>query len=125
MIPIKTIIAIGFIVSPCFAEIKITKADCDALIINADPMDNVAYQPDSSVNVSNSINLKLPSDQTMTIPLSLNLNRYVNQGQRHELNARAFIGGIVRKPDGRLYFNGQPLFDNDEAIIKEACKNLK
>lgn len=37
----------------------------------------------------------------------------------------AELGNVEMREDGRLYFNGQPLFNEDEFAIKQACRKLK
>jgi len=36
----------------------------------------------------------------------------------------ADLGSVVVHDDGRVYYIGQPLFDEDNTAIKEACKKL-
>jgi hypothetical protein len=117
-------------------EIVVTKAFCDQYMIEHVPDDDVAYKPDANLDmgppadIGGAITIKPPTD--ISIPLELNLNKYKGRGGwgrkrsgNNKYTNDVYLGEINILEDGRVYYNDQPLFHEDEFAIKQACRQLK
>ena len=56
--------------------------------------------------------------------LSIALNNVGITNQKNVFVNEGELGSVEVHMDGRLYYNGQPLFDEHEAQIRKACENL-
>src|SRR3990167_8606504 len=109
------------------AKVVVTKEICDQIMIDAVPDADVNYKPDEDpdmppADLGGSIQIKLP--KKITIPVNVDLHKYM-EGVRNPRGTSldyGEVGEIVVHDDGRLYFNGQPLFHEDEYKIKQACR---
>jgi hypothetical protein len=111
-------------------EILVTQEMCDQMV-EAIPDSDVAYKPDTTgemgppADLGGPLSIKLP--KRVSIPINIDTSKYMGSlgnPPGSSLNA-AEMGSVTFHDDGRIYYNGQPLFHEEEFAIKEACKKLK
>lgn len=124
------IILILSVAQAAHAKVVVNKEICDQIMIDATPEADVAYKPDEDPNVppadiGGSIKIKPPTQ--INIPVYIDLQKYTGGGVIPPSSNQnsGDVGNIVVHSDGRIYFNGQPLFHEDEYMIKQACRELQ
>jgi len=110
-------------------DLVVNQQICDQMVIDHTPDADVAYKPSEDMgppaDIGGTKQIQLPKE--IKIPISVDTQKYMgalgnpaNSGLDY-----ADLGSVVVHDDGRVYYNGQPLFDEDQQAIKEACKKLK
>ncbi|MFN7709701.1 MAG: hypothetical protein ACK5O7_01890 [Holosporales bacterium] len=66
------------------------------------------------------------------LPIWFDLSRYSDRGMldpsasaRHRDKGSALVAELLIKKSGEIYLNDQPLFDEDEAMLRSACQQLE
>jgi hypothetical protein len=103
----------------------------------ATPAPDVAYTPGvdtegrsvAPADLEGGLRIKLPD--RLVLPVEMSVRPYLKTpgqaGQNQPSAAekvgldKAFVGAIVVDKKGRVYFNGQPLFNKDQAELRKAC----
>ena len=103
-------------------DFHFTKAECDYLTVNAPTSPDVAYQQDDDVEVASDIKVKAPDH--IDIPISPVINDSPFFGSIHnDFLDKAQMGNVkVDVKNGRIWYNGQPLFDANQAVIDAYCQ---
>jgi hypothetical protein len=108
--------------------LDITKADCARLVAYV-PAPGVDYQPGVDVRGETVVPADLESNVEIALPDRFLIPIEVDLAQRLGLpwnpdrfQAEAFIG-VVEARGERLYFNGQPLQDEDKAELAAKCRD--
>ncbi len=105
--------------------VRLTEADCRAVVVH-EPAPDVAFTPGVDVrgrpvapaDLPGTVRIEVPDE--VVIPITIDLARRL--GIPHALfEADAYVG-TVTVVDGRPYFDGQPLFDADQAALAAACR---
>jgi len=112
-------------------EIVITKEFCDFYVIEHVPDADVEYKPDSSddiwppADIGGALNVKMP--KSIRIPIQIDTSKYMGSlgNPADSFLDYAELGYVKVNEDGRIYFNGQPLFHEDEFAVKQACRKLR
>lgn len=121
-----------FCASDVFAnDLVVTKKMCEQLVIDHTPDADVAYKPDQDLDmgppadIGGTRQIKLPEE--IRVPINVDLQKYMGSVGNPPLAGLDYgeLGSVVVHSDGRMYYNGQPLFDEDAYAIKEACRKLK
>ncbi len=107
---------------------------CRSLNINADPNPDVAYQPGrdaedkpvAPADLSSSLSIEVP--KKISIPVHL-------RGKNFSAPLEAPYGLSLEQGDlghididvttGKIYYNGQPLFNHQEQEIRERCSSIE
>jgi hypothetical protein len=112
-----------------FADtVTITREGCAALQRYV-PAPDVNYTPGVDVNgdkvapadLDGAPPLEMPSDITIAIT-SLLQSRFGIPTDPNSYKPEAYIGSVTVKPDGRAYFNGQPLQDDAAFELAQLCQ---
>jgi hypothetical protein len=109
------------------AQVKLDRPTCLYLMVNHAPNNSATYQPGTDAEGNavigadlNSIKIEPPSE--IQVPVRIDLSRYLRLGDIHTPMAK--VGEIKRMENGQLYFNNQPLFQEDQTQVIEACKKI-
>lgn len=113
-----------------FADtVTITREGC-AVLQRYVPAPDVNYTPGVDVN-GNAVApadldggtppLEMPSEITIAIT-SLLQSRFGIPTDPNSYKPEAYIGSVTVKPDGRAYFNGQPLQDDAAFELAQLCQ---
>ncbi len=112
-------------------EIVVNKEFCDFYVIEHVPDADVEYKSDTSGDmgppgdIGGALNVKMP--KSISIPIQIDTSQYMGSlgNPANSFLDYAQLGFVKVKEDGRIYFNGQPLFHEDEFAVKEACRKLR
>jgi hypothetical protein len=132
MIRIALVLAVfgGCMATTVFADtVTISRDSCTALQRYV-PAPGVNYTPGVDVN-GNKVApadldggmppLEMPSDITIAIT-SLLQQKFSIPTDPNSYKPEAYIGSVTVKPDGRAYFNGQPLQDDAAFELAQLCQ---
>ncbi len=111
------------------ATVIITTADCARLVAHR-PAPDVAYRsgvdahgrPVAPADLDGGIGLELPEDLIIEIEVDL-FERFGIPADPANYQSDALIG-LVTFENGRFYFNGQPLQNEEEAALAERCQQI-
>lgn len=126
------LIPLGLLCNPAAAgNLTVNKEFCDQFVIEHTPDEDVNYKPDASgdigppADLGGPLTIKLP--KTVTVPINIDAQRYMGSlgNPANSFLDYANLGYVTMHDDGRIYFNGQPLFHEDEQAIKQACQKLR
>lgn len=110
--------------------ITLNRETCQSLQIEATPAADVAYKPgvDSQgqtvvpADVENGLPpLKFP--QEIKIPINILTAPYPTTPGQLDIH-KGKIGEVSVSLDGKVTFNGQPLYNQDADAIKKACQKI-
>jgi hypothetical protein len=114
--------------APAFADIAVSRQNCDYLTKYQEPP-GVEYQPGVDVHgrpvapadIDGGANIQLP--ETIVIPVEVLLRNYGFIPPGSPLRqSKAELGAITVTGD-QVFYNGQPLTDQDEAALAAACRD--
>lgn len=108
------------------AKVAVKREDC-AQVTRHQPAADVAYKPGVDVNgksvtpadLNGGTNLRLP--EKIEIPITIELEKRLGIPKNNLYKAEPAIGKVVWR-NGKLWFNGQPLHNDEEARLVAACR---
>jgi hypothetical protein len=122
--------ALGILAAvPAFAQtITITREGCAALQQYV-PAPDVDYRPGVDVDgnavapadLNGSPQIKIPDEIAIAITVLLQRKLGIPANPA-DYKPEAYIGTVVVKPDGRVYFNNQPLQDDAAFELAQLCQ---
>ena len=113
--------------APASADIAVSRQDCDRLVKYQEPP-GVEYQPGVDVHgqpvvpadINGGSKIQLP--ETIVIPVEALLRQYAFIPPGSPLRqSKAELGAITVTGD-QVFYNGQPLTDQDDAALAAACR---
>ena len=122
------LIAIVLIYSADAQTVRIRTSECANLVQHV-PSDDVAYkpgvdadgQPVVPADLGGGIQIKPPEE--LSIPITLDLQKRLGiPVDPKQYQTQNFTVGTVTWKDGRGYFNGQPLQNEEQAKLAELCQ---
>jgi len=108
----------------------VTKDDCQRLVKHV-PAPGVTYRPGVDVNgdpvvaadLGGAVRIDLP--EAFVVPIEVKLfERFGIPPDPASYEADLIVGAVVVGLDGRAYFNGQPLQDEEAAEIAAKCQEI-
>ncbi|HSR70907.1 MAG TPA: hypothetical protein VLL72_00880 [Kiloniellales bacterium] len=117
--------------SPDETTVRIGRADC-ARLVEHHPAPDVAYAPGVDVHgrpvapaeLDDGIAPALSETVRIRIEVEL-LERFGIPANPTLYDADAVIGEVTVAPDGRAYFNGQPLQDEAAYVLSRRCQRIE
>ena len=123
------LLVISIIYSAAAQTVTVTAEDCARLTQHV-PDSDVAYKPgvdadgDKVAPADLGGGLKIEPPKEFSIPITMDLQEKlglpVDSSQYQTQNFT--VGNVTVKEDGRAYFNGQPLQDEDAYKLSQACQ---
>lgn len=110
--------------------VTVTKSDCARLVKHV-PAPDVAYRPGvdargrpvAPADLEGAVRIAPP--QTIVLELEVDLqDRFGTPANPDLFEADAQIGQVVVRPDGRAYYNGQPLQDEAAFQLTQRCQEI-
>jgi hypothetical protein len=106
--------------------ITVSRADCKRIARYA-PSADVEYKPGvdargrkvAPADVGGGSQIKIPDE--ITIPIGIDLDEKYGLGADGKYTGEATIG-TVKVRGGRVYYDGKPIDEGDQAAIAAACK---
>lgn len=125
---ILLILGLACVGAPAHAQtITVTGSDC-ARLVQHQPAPDVAYRPGvdvrgrpvASADLNPTPQIRVP--ETITFDIAVDLRRFgvSRTSPLYEPNLR--LGTVTVGKDGRVYYDGQPLGDAENAALAEACR---
>ena len=111
-------------------RVVVTKADCSRLVKYV-PAPDVTYRPGIDVNgdpvapadLDGGVSIALP--ETFVIPIEVDLfDRFGIPADPTNYEGDLVVGEVIVDLDGRAYFNGQPLQDEEAAALAAKCQEV-
>ena len=99
-------------------EIAVNRKDCKRVPRYA-PSADVEYKP--GIDVGGGSPIKIPDE--ITIPIGIDLDEKYGLGAGGKYTSEATIG-MVKVRGGRVYYDGKPIDEGDQAAIAAACKKM-
>lgn len=111
-------------------SVRLTREDCQHLTRYV-PDPGVAYQPGVDVNgravapadLGGAPALQIPETIQITIDVDLQ-DRLGFPANDKTFEADALLGVVTLGPDGRAWFNGQPLQDETQVELSQRCQEI-
>lgn len=122
------IVAIILIYSADAQTVKITESDCSNFVRHV-PANDVAYKPGVDAkgravvpaDLGGAPQIKVPTE--FSIPITVDLQKRLGiPADPNSFQTQNFAIGTVTWKDGRGYFNGQPLQNEDAARLSALCQ---
>jgi len=122
------ILAISIIYSAAAQTVTVTAATCAQLAVHT-PDSDVAYKPGVDVNgnavvpatLGGGVQIRTPTE--FNIPITVDLHEKLGVPPDPALyQTQNFTVGTVTVRDGRAYFNGQPLQDDEAHRLSQLCQ---
>jgi hypothetical protein len=111
-------------------SVTLTREDCQRLTRYV-PDPGVAYQPGVDVNGRAVVPADLGSAPVLQIPETIQITIDVDLQDRlgfpandKNFEADALLGVVTLGPDGRAWFNGQPLQDEAQYELSQQCQEI-
>jgi hypothetical protein len=126
---ISFLLVISIIYSAAAQTVTVSEADC-ARLTSHTPDSDVAYKPGVDVNgnavapadLNGGVNIAMPKE--FTIPITVDLQKKLGlPADPNSYQTQNFsVGNVTVKEDGRAYFNGQPLQDDEAHRLSVLCQ---
>ena len=111
-------------------SVTLTREDCQRLTRYV-PDPGVAYQPGVDVNGRAVAPADLGGAPALQIPETIQITIYIDLQDRlgfpandKNFEADALLGVVTLGPDGRAFFNGQPLQDEEQYELSRRCQEI-
>lgn len=110
--------------------VTVTKSDCARLVKHV-PGPDVAYRPGvdargrpvAPADHDGEVELELPEVIELDIEVELQ-ERFGIPANADLFEADAQVGQVIVGPDGRAYYNGQPLQDEEQFELTQRCQEI-
>ncbi|MBK18971.1 MAG: hypothetical protein CMM52_09065 [Rhodospirillaceae bacterium] len=117
-----------YFVSAEAQTVSVSKADC-SLLVKHIPSSDVAYQPGIDANGRKVVSADLGGQPQITvptefsIPITVDLQKLLGlPANPNQFQTQNFSVGTVTVKEGKVYFNGKPLQNEQAAKLSEFCQ---
>lgn len=122
---------LGVVAGPMGLASAADPAECERLTVH-EPAADVAYQPGVNVrgdavvpaDLGGGLEIELPERVSVAITVDLADRLGIPVGGDANFSGDAHIGLVEVAPDGRAWFNGQPLADPAAVELSRVCQEV-